>query len=200
MLKQLLVAASVVAMMILAAGAAEAAPGYATANVNLRAGPGTQYPIVAVMRAGDRVEIHGCTSGWTWCDIDWRGYRGWAAGRYLQVLYQQRRRPVTRYGRYLGIPFLSFSIEPYWNNHYRTRPFYNERPKFERKPQPRLERKRGSRSQNSRGSRSRGSKRKPQPRLERKPQPKFEKKLPVPNVHKPYRCPAGQHLVNGVCK
>ena len=28
----------------------------------------------------------------------------------------------------------------------------------------------------------------------------LERKLPVPNGHKPYRCPAGQHLVNGICK
>ncbi len=122
------------AAMILGAGAATAEPavqGYTTAGVNLRAGPSTTYPVVATMRAGDEVTIYGCLSGWTWCDIDWRGYRGWAAGQYLDVPYQQHHQPILSYGEYVGVPFLSFSIGSYWNDHYRDRTFFGDMQRYQ---------------------------------------------------------------------
>jgi uncharacterized protein YraI len=112
------------------ATAAGAVTAYVTTSLNLRAGPGTNYPAVARMRAGDRVEVYGCLSGWTWCDINWRGYRGWAAGRYLLVAYQNRRAPVYRYGRFLGIPFVSFNVSFYWGQHYRAFPFFAQMRRF----------------------------------------------------------------------
>jgi len=118
------------------ASAASAASGYVTASLNLRAGPGTYYPAVTVMHAGDRVEIYGCLPGWTWCDINWHGFRGWAAGRYLQVIYLSRPRPVYLYGRSIGVPFISFNINIYWTQHYRNRTFYTQLPRFGGKPGP----------------------------------------------------------------
>jgi uncharacterized protein YraI len=129
-----LTVAATFAAMVSGAGAAAASPGYVTTSLNLRAGPSTSYPAVVVMHAGDRVEIYGCLTGWSWCDIDWHGYRGWAAGRYLQVLYERQRRPIVSYGARFRIPFLSFSIGNYWNQHYHNRPFFKELPKFERRP------------------------------------------------------------------
>jgi hypothetical protein len=82
------------------------------------------------MPPGDSVEILGCVTGWSWCDILWRGYRGWAAGRYLQVLYRSQPSPVYLYGGAIGIPFINFSINLYWNEHYRSWPFFNELPRF----------------------------------------------------------------------
>jgi uncharacterized protein YraI len=117
--------------------AAAAGGGFVTSNLNLRAGPGFDYPVVATMRAGDGVTVYGCLSGWSWCDIDWRGNRGWAAGQYLQVMYQSHRRPITSYGVYLGLPFITFSLDSYWGNYYRHRHFYNQMPRFEgHKPPP----------------------------------------------------------------
>ena len=118
----------------LGAGAAVAAPmhGYVTAGgLNLRAGPGTDYPAVVTMRGGDAVTIFGCLSGWSWCDIDWYGNRGWAAGQYIQVTYQGYRRPIMSYGYAVAVPFLSFSIGPYWDQHYRHRRFFGEMGRYE---------------------------------------------------------------------
>ena len=132
--RNLVAGLGLLAASTLGAGSATAAPvnnAYVTTSLHLRAGPGTYYPVVTTMRAGDRVSIYGCLSGWTWCDIGWHGYRGWAAGRYLQVAYHDRRRPVYSYGPYLGLPFLSFSIGPYWNEHYRHRRFYGERSRYD---------------------------------------------------------------------
>jgi uncharacterized protein YraI len=49
------------ATFVLAAPAtALAARGEATTNVNMRAGPGTEYPAVSLIPADARIDIHGC--------------------------------------------------------------------------------------------------------------------------------------------
>jgi uncharacterized protein YraI len=124
-------AASLGLLVALGAGPALAATdGYMISNLNLRSGPGTDYPVVVTMPAGDLVTIYGCISDWSWCDIDWRRYRGWAAGDYLQVMYRQQRQPIISYGADLDVPFLSFSIGSYWNDHYRRRNFYGQMQRY----------------------------------------------------------------------
>lgn len=131
MSRKTMLALGVLAAAALGAGPAAAADhGYVTANLNLRAGPGGNYPVVATMQAGSGVTIYGCLSGWTWCDVDWRGYRGWAAGSYLQVVYRNRRGPITSYGTYIGLPFIAFSVDSYWRDHYRHRRFYDQLPRW----------------------------------------------------------------------
>jgi len=58
----------------------------ATANVNLRAGPGTNYPIVGGLQEGDPVEIAGRTGDGGWYQI-WRPDRSfaWVSAAYVQV-------------------------------------------------------------------------------------------------------------------
>jgi uncharacterized protein YraI len=68
------------------AASAFAANGYATANVNMRTGPGVYYPRITVIAAGSAVSIYDCTHGHRWCSVGWRGYRGWVSGRYLRFI------------------------------------------------------------------------------------------------------------------
>jgi uncharacterized protein YraI len=138
MSRKVLVALGVLGTAMLggASAASAADSGYLTANLNLRAGPGFDYPVVATMSAGSGVTIYGCLSGWSWCDIDWQGNRGWAAGSYLQVMYHNYRRPITTYGVDLGLPFVTFSFDSYWNDHYRSRGFYQQRSHFDHMPPP----------------------------------------------------------------
>ena len=47
-------------------------------GVNLRAGPGDDYPLVASSAPGQPLEVMGCTSGYGWCDVVLPdGLRGW---------------------------------------------------------------------------------------------------------------------------
>jgi uncharacterized protein YraI len=131
-------------LLLLAPALAQAAEGYSTANVNMRAGPSTGYPAVAVIPAGESVEIHGCLADVPWCDVEFYGGRGWVASRYVQVLYQSRRVYVgPEYYRPLGIPTVVFSVGNYWDRYYRNRDFYRDRdrwrrgPDFYRPPSPR---------------------------------------------------------------
>ena len=53
--------AAAVALVALSAHGAQATPALATNNVNLRQGPGTNYPLIATIPGGSTVEISGCS-------------------------------------------------------------------------------------------------------------------------------------------
>ena len=64
-------------LLLLAPAIAEAAQGISTANVNMRAGPSTRYPAVAVIPNGTPLQIRGCLADTPWCDVEFYGGRGW---------------------------------------------------------------------------------------------------------------------------
>ena len=115
---------------------AHAADGYVTGNVNLRAGPDGQYPLIFTIPAGSAVSVQGCTSGWEWCDVIVRGNRGWVDGYYIQYQYQNRPVALPDYGAQIGVPIVTFVIATYWNNYYRNRPFYRQRNSWYSRPIP----------------------------------------------------------------
>ena len=122
-----LVALAGLALVALSASAeARTWSGYVIANVNERSGPSTVYPSVTVIPAGAPIVIYGCLSDYTWCDISWGPNRGWMSAAYLQVTYQSRRVPLHDYIAPLGIPFVTFSFDTYWGDHYRHRPFFHQ--------------------------------------------------------------------------
>ncbi len=63
---------------------AMAAPGVTTANVNFRAGPGTDHPSIRVLPAGTAVDVGACDAGAAWCAVTVGGEQGFVSGRYLQ--------------------------------------------------------------------------------------------------------------------
>ncbi len=111
-------------------GAAAAADGYSTADVNMRAGPSTAYPVIATIYAGEPVEIYGCLSGWSWCDTGWDGWRGWVAGNYLQAIYESQAVYLPTYAPRIGLPVISFEFATYWDSHYHSRPWYRDRDRW----------------------------------------------------------------------
>lgn len=54
----------------------------ATASVNVRSGPGTQYRVVDTLYPGEDVNIETCRSN-GWCLIEHYGPDGWVSARYL---------------------------------------------------------------------------------------------------------------------
>lgn len=117
---------------------ASAQQAHTTVWVNLRAGPGPDYPLVARLAPGTPLQVQGCIDGFTWCDVILPGSeRGWMYGNYLAYPYQGADVPVINYGAAIGIPIVAFFIGSYWNDHYRGRPWYRERPRWEHRPPPR---------------------------------------------------------------
>ncbi|MBO1073411.1 SH3 domain-containing protein [Roseomonas marmotae] len=124
------------AAVLLAPALAQAAPAIVTTRLNMRAGPGTEYPVVARLEQGVQVEVLGCLEGYGWCDIAIGQDRGWAAGAYLQVPYDERREPLMRIAPAIGLPVVGFAIGSYWDSYYRNRPWYRERGRWDHRPPP----------------------------------------------------------------
>lgn len=76
----------------------------ATASVNVRSGPGTQYRVVDTLRPGQQVDIDRCaTNGW--CYVIKAGPDGWVSSSYLDEgrTSAPPRRP--------GTPDIGFSVD-----------------------------------------------------------------------------------------
>src|SRR5437868_3019556 len=69
--------------LVLSAGIASAAPGVAQNDLNMRSGPGTNYPVVAAIPAGATVDVQGCTG--SWCQVNFGGTSGFASANYLST-------------------------------------------------------------------------------------------------------------------
>lgn len=59
-----------------------------TTDLNVRSGPGTAYPVLGLLRAGQSAEITGLSPDGGWWQIKFTGVadgRGWVAGRYVNA-------------------------------------------------------------------------------------------------------------------
>lgn len=112
--------------------AAHAENGYVSQYGAVRAGPSADYPQIVILDRGNPIEIYGCLSGWNWCDVSFRGYRGWMRADKIAYAYGGRWMPVPGNGPGAGIPILSFSFN-YWDDHYRNKSFYRERDVYVRR-------------------------------------------------------------------
>ncbi len=122
---------AVVASTLALASVADAQQAYVSARTNLRAGPDRNYPAVAWLGAGTNVFVHGCTSGYFWCDVSSGPVRGWANARHLQYYYQSRRVPIYGVGGRYGFPVVGFAVGSYWDSYYRDRPWYRDRQRWD---------------------------------------------------------------------
>jgi uncharacterized protein YraI len=104
-------------------------------TTNMRAGPGTQYPVIARIRGGSVVNVHGCVSDFSWCDASVQNVRGWVSTTRLEFDYSGRLVPLPRYYRYFGAPVILFDFG-YWDRHYRDRPFYRHHRRDRRPDRP----------------------------------------------------------------
>lgn len=112
---------------LVAASPAVALDAYVTTDLNMRAGPGTNYPVVASVPDDALVDIQGCVAGYAWCDVIWRGRRGWVSGRYLAFLEGRRYVEVEDLAPSYGLPIIGFDVGTYWGRWYRDEPWYEQR-------------------------------------------------------------------------
>jgi uncharacterized protein YraI len=75
------IATCAAALMALSAQCAQAEPALATNNVNMRQGPGTNYPVIATIPGGSTVEVSGCQG--EWCSVSWHGQSGYTIATSL---------------------------------------------------------------------------------------------------------------------
>src|SRR5258707_9403961 len=81
--------------LFIAPSLAQAAQGFIVSEATLRSGPDEQFPTVIQVQSGAEVEVFGCLSGHTWCDVSFQQDRGWVSGDVLEVIFQSRRVKVV---------------------------------------------------------------------------------------------------------
>src|SRR5690606_33082556 len=64
---------------------AMAQPVTATTDLNVRAGPGPQYPVVGVIAAGEGAELNGCLENSKWCSLATASGEGWVYADYVSA-------------------------------------------------------------------------------------------------------------------
>jgi uncharacterized protein YraI len=89
-----------------------AATAFTVGPTNVRTGPGPQYPVVAKMAGGLRVEVAGCVKGYEWCRIPLRGGRdAWINSMQLEIVHNGRRVVLgPSYYRAWGAPIIVFNF------------------------------------------------------------------------------------------
>jgi uncharacterized protein YraI len=125
MKRKLLTAAALFTILTTISGTAMAAfTGYVSTGLRLRAGPGTEYPVISIIPGNTNVYVNGCVDGWNWCDVEWNGLHGWTSGRVLQLMDNDQPVAVYSYAPTVGVPVVVFNRNDYWHRYYRDRAFY----------------------------------------------------------------------------
>lgn len=120
---------ALLAFAVIGATAAQAAaPGYTTADVNIRTGPDVDFPSIDVIPEGDDIDVVGCLRDESWCDVAWDGARGWVYSEYLAFDHRGETVLLPDIGpSVLSIPLIAFAAANYWDRHYIGRPWYKDR-------------------------------------------------------------------------
>lgn len=84
MLSKTLTGLSMASILVASSVAAETTA-TATTDLNLRAGPGSNYVIQGVIPANEDAMVDGCLTEANWCKVTYNGTPGWAYGEYLAV-------------------------------------------------------------------------------------------------------------------
>ena len=104
-----------------------------TSAVNLRAGPDRNMPSVATLLSRTQVQVVGCLSNWSWCDVIAARERGWIYTRYLSVRADDTAISIARGGPHLGLPAIEYDLGPYWDEHYQGRIFFAQKAAWQKR-------------------------------------------------------------------
>jgi len=80
----------------------------ATADLNIRSGPGPQYPVVGVIGVDGQADLLGCLENSKWCQVSASGVEGWAYSDYLMAEYSGREIVVTERAPEANIPTVTY--------------------------------------------------------------------------------------------
>jgi uncharacterized protein YraI len=109
------------------AAAAIAQNAMTTEPADLYAGPDDAYPVVAQLYPNTPIEVYGCLSDWSWCDVGVDDSRGWMYSPDITYQYEGEYVPLYSYAPSLGIAIVPFSVDVYWSRYYHDRPWYSRR-------------------------------------------------------------------------
>jgi uncharacterized protein YraI len=89
------------------AGPASALTAYSpTGHLNVRSGPGFQYPVVSQMQQNVPAAVTGCIQDYSWCSVATGAGSGWASAPYLVTDAGGKLTNLQVSGAQLGIPIV----------------------------------------------------------------------------------------------
>ncbi|HZT27503.1 MAG TPA: DUF1236 domain-containing protein [Pseudolabrys sp.] len=94
-LRNIMLTAALAAAVAAPTAAAAAVVATAVTPLNVRSGPGPQYPIVGAIPGRGHATITGCIQGSLWCQVTFNGRQGWAYSRYLMATLSGRSLAVS---------------------------------------------------------------------------------------------------------
>ncbi|MBK1624441.1 MULTISPECIES: DUF1236 domain-containing protein [Afifella] len=80
----------------------------ATTDLNIRSGPGPEYPIVGYIPGEDEVTVNGCLQGSKWCTVTHEGTQGWAYSDYLTAPISGSPVVMTDHYADAGVPVTTY--------------------------------------------------------------------------------------------
>ncbi|MGQ7793350.1 DUF1236 domain-containing protein [Faunimonas sp. B44] len=80
----------------------------AVTDLNMRAGPGPNYPVVGVIGANGAVSIAGCIENSKWCQVTAGGNSGWAYSDYLAADAGGQQVVVTQRTPQMNVPSVTY--------------------------------------------------------------------------------------------
>ncbi len=80
----------------------------ATADLNVRSGPGPQYEVVGVIPQGGDASVMGCNSTGKWCSVSVGSVDGWAYSDYLTASIEGQPMVVTKLPQSQSVPVVEY--------------------------------------------------------------------------------------------
>ena len=115
--------------LILLSTTAYAASGNTRAATDMYAGPGGEFPQVMHLAGDLKVQIHACLRDGLWCDVTWRGNRGWVPAEALAYRAGDERVALQQTSG--QVPLVTFNLRGYWDQNYRNKLWYADVGKWE---------------------------------------------------------------------
>ncbi|TDH34333.1 DUF1236 domain-containing protein [Pseudohoeflea suaedae] len=80
----------------------------ATTDLNVRAGPGPDYPVTSVIGNNQAATLDGCIENSKWCQVTINGTSGWAYSEYLVADYSGQPTVVYQNYQTIGAPVVTY--------------------------------------------------------------------------------------------
>ncbi|TGQ50571.1 DUF1236 domain-containing protein [Mesorhizobium sp. M1C.F.Ca.ET.193.01.1.1] len=117
-MKSVLFPAFAGALLAMSGAALADTPVSALTDLNVRAGPGPQYPVIGVLAAGQSATLRGCIEGSKWCTIAEGGGNGWVYSDYVAGDFGGSRVVVTRRPAEAGIAVVAPPVDDTYTDDY----------------------------------------------------------------------------------
>lgn len=115
--------AALTAVAALTQPASAATVASATTPLNIRSGPGPEYPVTGAIPTNGQATILGCIEGSLWCQITYNGTQGWAYSQYMTAMISGRSLAVSEGIREL--PPVTYTAPPATTGTTIVRPTYS---------------------------------------------------------------------------